>query len=78
MNDVIAMRRTDLIDAVTEAVKPLKLRADKLEAALRRMVGLVDRVNNDLLTPDLSQFKAYIEAVELLEWLEADTAAEQK
>lgn len=50
----------------------LLVHVDALTLALRRMVGLVDRVNGDLLTPDLSQFKAYIEAVALLECSEAD------
>lgn len=34
MSDVIAMHRSDLVDAVTEAVKPLRARIDQLESDL--------------------------------------------
>jgi len=34
MNDIIAMHRADLVDAVTVAVRPLKARIGELEAAI--------------------------------------------
>lgn len=37
MNDIIAMHRADLVDAVTEAVKPLKAERDALAAELAKI-----------------------------------------
>lgn len=38
MNDIIAMHRADLVNAVTEAVQPLKARIDQLEGELNQAV----------------------------------------
>jgi hypothetical protein len=42
MNDIIAMHRADLVNAVTEAVKPLKRRIDELEARLANGLKLFE------------------------------------
>lgn len=50
MNDIIAVHKADLVDAVTEAVKPLKIRIATLEgladARLDHITILDDRIKD--------------------------------
>jgi hypothetical protein len=47
MSDIISMHRADLVDAVTEAVKPLKARIDALEAELAERTAQRDAAGNE-------------------------------